>query len=216
MLGKLLHDTDERLENTIQTLASIPEFFMLINTLVTRNSTALDGDHLAFIFSHTNLLNLGNKLIVGKKILVALDRHALYASNGLQGETDYGNGCDSNDEGAEQRGERGGVGGGGKLYSILRSAYATEWIYLMRENPWKSFLFYASGYSSGSNNCSGSENSIGSGKGNVLSIFVCPSKFVRLSVVFLTSSSISHSLFFSFFFLLCLILPLHYLTSSCT
>ena len=171
MLGKLLHDTDERLENTIQTLASIPEFFILINTLVTRNSTALDGDHLAFIFSHTNLLNLENKLIVAKKILVALDRHALYASNGLQGETDYGNEYDSNDEGAEERGER-GSGGGGKLYSILRSAYATERIYLMRENPWKSFLFYALGYTTGLNISSGSENSIGSGKGIGLAVLV--------------------------------------------
>ena len=71
-----MNQADSQLKNTIATLASIPEFFLLINSLVKRNLSAIDGDHLQFIFSHTNLFDLENKLTVARKILIALDKHA--------------------------------------------------------------------------------------------------------------------------------------------
>ena len=64
--------TSRRLRNTVVTLASVPEFFLLFNSLVKRNLRAIDGNLLRFIFMHTGLLDIHNKLIVCSKIFRAL------------------------------------------------------------------------------------------------------------------------------------------------
>ena len=137
-MGTLLNQADSQLKNTIATLASVPEFFLSINSLVKRNLSAIDGDHLQFIFSNTNLFDLENKLTVARKILVALDNHAnndIYNVN--DDDSDYDN---SDDEIIPPK------GASLKNYPILRSTHATHRIYLLRDNPWKSFFLYAAGY----------------------------------------------------------------------
>ena len=143
VLGTLLNQADSQLKNTIATLASVPEFFLSINSLVKRNLSAIDGDHLQFIFSNTNLFDLENKLTVARKILVALDNHAnndIYNVN--DDDSDYENSYDDNsdDEIIPPKGPS------LRNYPILRSTYASHRIYLSRDDPWKSFFLYAAGY----------------------------------------------------------------------
>ena len=133
-----MNQADSQLKNTIATLASIPEFFLLINSLVKRNLSAIDGDHLQFIFSHTNLFDLENKLTVARKILIALDKHANHDTYDVNDDdSDYENSDDIIIAPKVQS---------LKNYPILRCTYPTHRIYLQRDNPWKSFFLYASGY----------------------------------------------------------------------
>jgi hypothetical protein len=144
-LGQLLlqHTKDNRLRNTVMALASIPDLFLLINSLVRRTHTLLDGDHLNFIFAHTNILNLDNKLIVARRMISAInnqDNPVEHVRNGSTYESDYGhvqeyeyeyefNLCDD------------------VAFPIIESTPCPNaFILLARDNPWKSLFFFATGF----------------------------------------------------------------------
>jgi hypothetical protein len=132
-LGKLLalHKKDKKLQKTVKTLASIPEIFQLINCVIKRNFESVDGDHLNFIFAHTNILNLENKLAIASKILKATNLQ------GLKDSAHYRTYDTDDSTGGEEPAIE---------YPIIRSQYATKCIYLSRKNTWKSFFFFACGF----------------------------------------------------------------------
>ena len=115
----------------MKTLASIPEIFQLINSVIKRNFDRVDGDHLNFIFAHTNILNLENKLAIASKILKAIN---LQGVNDATHYRTYDTDDSTDDEIAAIE------------YPIIRSQYAKKCIYLSRENTWKSFFFFACGF----------------------------------------------------------------------
>jgi hypothetical protein len=91
----------------------------------------VDGDHLNFIFAHTNILNLENKLAIASKILKAINLQ------GLKDATHYRTyDTDDSTDGEEPAIE----------FPMIRSQYATKCIYLSRKNTWKSFFFFACGF----------------------------------------------------------------------
>ena len=120
-----MHQKDVKLMNTIATLASIPQFFTLLNSLIRRNQSALDGDHLSFIFTHTNLLDLGNKLLVARKIVFAIN------SEGI-GRTHRSDARDREDWSTAE-------------YPMVHSAYATERVRFDRADTWRSFYLFSTG-----------------------------------------------------------------------
>jgi hypothetical protein len=132
-LGKLLalHKKDKKLQKTVKTLASIPEIFQLINCVIKRNFESVDGDHLNFIFAHTNILNLENKLAIASKILKAINLQ------GLKDSAHYRTYDTDDSTGGEEPAIE---------YPIILSQYATKCIYLSRKNTWKSFFFFACGF----------------------------------------------------------------------
>lgn len=119
-----MHQKDVKLMNTIVTLASIPQFFTLMNSLIRRNQSALDGDHLSFIFTHTNLLDLGNKLLVARKIVFAINSEG-------QGR------MHSSEERLAAE------------YPMVHAQYASHTVHFEREDTWKSFYLYSTGMRDG-------------------------------------------------------------------
>ena len=138
-LGKLLlqHSKDNRLRNAVMALASIPDLFHLINSLVRRTHTLLDGDHLNFIFAHTNILNLENKLIVARRIISAIN----HQDNPLEHVHD-------NSSTYNQEYEYEYNGFDNVAYPIIESSPCPNaFILLSRSNPWKALFFFATGFS---------------------------------------------------------------------
>ena len=135
VLGKLLlkHRKDNRLHNAVMALASIPDLFLLINSLVRRTHALLDGDHLNFIFAHTNILNLENKLIVARRMISAInhqDNPLEHVRNGrtYEHEHEYNGSYDV-------------------AYPIIEwSPCPNAHILLSRNNPWKSLFFFTTGF----------------------------------------------------------------------
>ena len=120
-----MHQKDVKLMNTIATLASIPQFFTLLNSLIRRNQSALDGDHLSFIFTHTNLLDLGNKLLVARKIVLAINSESCRRTY-RRDAGDY-----------EER--------SAAEYPMVQSEHDTERVRLDRADTWKSFYLFSTG-----------------------------------------------------------------------
>ena len=116
-------------------LASIPDLFHLINSLVRRTHTLLDGDHLNFIFAHTNILNLGNKLIVARRIISAIN-HQDNPLEHVHNSSTY-----------NQEYEYEYNGFNDVAYPIIESSPCPNaFILLSRSNPWKSLFFFATGF----------------------------------------------------------------------
>lgn len=145
VLGQLLlkHTKDNRLRNTVMALASIPDLFLLINSLVRRTHTLLDGDHLNFIFAHTNILNLENKLIVARRMISAInnqDNPLEHVRNDSTYESGYGH--EQEYEYEYKYNLCNDV-----AYPIIESAPCPNaFILLGRDNPWKSLFFFATGF----------------------------------------------------------------------
>ena len=119
-------------------LASIPDLFHLINSLVRRTHTLLDGDHLNFIFAHTNILNLENKLIVARRIISAIN----HQDNPL--EHVHNNSSTYNEEHGYEY-EYNGFND--VAYPIIDSSPCPNaFILLPRNNPWKALFFFATGF----------------------------------------------------------------------
>ena len=91
-----------------------------------------------------------NKLTVARKILVALDKHANHDTYDVNDDdSDYENSDDIIIASKVQS---------LKNYPILRCSYPTHRIYLLRDNPWKSFFLYAAGYYYKKNDDSNDDN----------------------------------------------------------
>ena len=88
------------------------------------------------------MFDLENKLIVARKILVTIDHHACYDDNhnSDSDDDDYDNDNDDNIDITSSKGLP------VEKYPMLRSSYPGNTILLLRENPWKSFFLYMTGY----------------------------------------------------------------------
>ena len=62
---------DEKLKKVFEALATVPEFFKILNDVVNRYQNTTFEDSLKFVYSHPYMLNTTNRLKMGKQRLLS-------------------------------------------------------------------------------------------------------------------------------------------------